>query len=319
MADREKPMWMKVIGWTSYVLVCGVFGAAGTALGFLGKSPFLMEMGKQYISGTRPQQVFNGQSHINLLLLGCDEDRTKGGKKIINANARSDMMMVARIDFDRKRISGISIPRDLEVPIPGHGRTKINAAHVFGGKELSKQVVESLLNITIDKVIVLNYQAFQQMVDMVGGIEVFVERELKYNDRAGDLHINIKPGRQHLNGYDAMGYVRYRHRDSDFARQGRQKEFLLAFKEAVMKQPTLISSVAEKAVDVMGDGMSNAEVAALALFAQRVGNDNIKLGMVPTFEQRYSSNLILDHVGLHKEMVKLNFRRSSGGMSADRS
>jgi len=319
MADSGKPMWMKIFGWTGYGLLCGACGLAGTALGFVGKSPFLSEMGKQYIAGTPPQEVFGDKGHINVLILGCDEDRTKGGKRITNPNARSDMMMVAKIDFDHKRISGISIPRDLEVSLPGHGRCKINASHALGGKLMAKSAVEDVLDTSIDKVVVLNFQAFQEMVDLVGGIDVFVKRDLIYHDRAGDLSIEIKSGRQHLNGYDAMGYVRYRHRDSDFARQDRQKEFMLAFKESVKKNPTLITSVAEKGVEMMGNEINDQEMAALALFAQRVGNDNIKMGMVPTFEQRYSSNLLLDQVGLHKELVKLNFRRSPGKLSADRS
>ncbi|MBV6459496.1 MAG: Transcriptional regulator LytR [Fimbriimonadaceae bacterium] len=319
MADSGKPMWIKIFGWTGYGLLCGAFGLAGTAMGFLGKSPFLSEMGKQYFAGTRPQEVFNDRGHINILILGCDEDRTKGGKRITNPNARSDMMMVAKVDFDHKRISGISIPRDLEVSLPGHGRSKINASHAFGGKLLAKQAAEEVLDITIDKVVVLNFKAFQEMVDLVGGIDVFVKRNLTYHDRAGDLSIEIKSGRQHLDGHDAMGYVRYRHRDSDFARQDRQKEFMLAFKEAVKKDPTVISAVAEKAVEMMGNEINDQEMAALALFAQRVGNDNIKMGMVPTFEQRYSSNLLLDPVGLQKELVKLHFRRAPGKLSADRS
>lgn len=319
MADSGKPMWKKIFGWTGYGLLCSVFGLAGTAMGFFGKSPFLSEMGKQYIAGTRPQEVFGEKGHINILILGCDEDRTKGGKRITNANARSDMMMVAKVDFDHNRISGISIPRDLEVTLPGYGRNKINASHALGGKLMAKQASEDVLDLSIDKVVVLNFKAFQEMVDLVGGIDVFVKRNLTYHDRAGDLSIEIKSGRQHLNGYDAMGYVRYRHRDSDFARQDRQKEFMLAFKEAVKKNPTVVSAVAEKAVEMMGPEISDQEMAALALFAQKVGNDNIKMGMVPTFERSYNTNLLLDQAGLHKELVKLNFRRSPGKMSADRS
>jgi len=258
---------------------------AGSAVaGWVGQSKVASAVARQMVAQTPPQQVFGGQRAFTLLVLGCDEDRYYGGKQILKTNARSDMMLVVRLDFERKRITGLSIPRDLLVRLPGYRSHKINAYHVLGGAELSQQAVEHVLGITIDRTTELDYKAFREMVDLVGGVEMYIPKDLKYTDRRGGLFVDIKAGRQRLDGYNAMGFVRIRHSDSDFARQQRQKDFMLGFKDAMMSKPGLITLVADKARDVMGGKLSADEVAALVLFARRVGNDNVKMGQLPVVE-----------------------------------
>ena len=100
-----------------------------------------------------------------------------------------------------------------------------------------------------------------------------------------------------MNGEDAVGYVRFRHSDDDFHRQARQKDFLVAFKNAVIHRPGMLMQVAEKARDVMGDALSPEEVASLALFVRSVGPSEIKMGMVPTVSAG-SYNLRVDSAKL---------------------
>ncbi len=280
--------WMRLIGGLLYTLLLLFSILAGGVLGWIGESSVLSSILRQSIARTTPQEVFDGQIQnkdaLNLLLLGCDEDRAPGGKKILRQYARSDMMLLTRLDFAHNRITGVSIPRDTLAELPGYRSMRINAFHSIGGKDLAKQAVEALLDVPIDKVVVLNYKAFQEMVDLVGGVDIYVNKPLKYTDRAGGLFINLKPGRQVLKGYDAMCFVRYRHGDSDYARQDRQKDFILSFKEAVMKKPGLIGTVADKAVDVLGGELDAREVAALALFARKIGNDNIRMGQIPVLD-----------------------------------
>jgi polyisoprenyl-teichoic acid--peptidoglycan teichoic acid transferase len=104
---------------------------------------------------------------------------------------------------------------------------------------------------------------------------------MKYTDKAGGLFIDFKPGKQHLDGYQAMCYVRYRHGDDDFHRQNRQKEFLMAFKDAMLRNVAALPQVADKAKAAIGGGLDNQEIIALAHFARKVGRDNIKMGVVP--------------------------------------
>ena len=190
--------------------------------------------------------------------------------------------MVARMDFRSNIIGAVSVPRDTWCDLPGYQPGKINKFHAVGGPELSKRAVEHLLpGVQIDRVVTLDFQAFQDMVDLLGGVEIYVARDMKYHDNWGDLHIDLKKGRQILNGYDAMGYVRDRKGDSDFERQKRHREFMLAMKERMMERLTQAPAIAEKSIELAGNAFTAQEVAALLLFASKVGSDNIRMGQVP--------------------------------------
>lgn len=304
--SNSTPLWRRILAGTCYFLLCGVAVLFGTAMGYVGQSSVMTAVTMQTIKRTTPQEIFSQKDSINLLLLGCDEDLSYGGKKVLKQNARSDMMLLAHLDFKANRITGVSIPRDLLLDMPGYRTMKINAYHTIGGPQLSQQAVEFLTGVSIDRVLVLNYKAFQEMVNLVGGVDVFVQKHLKYTDKAGGLFINIKPGRQHLNGYNAMCFVRYRHGDSDFLRQDRQKEFLMAFKDSLMTKPGLLPKVVEKSRTVLGDSLTPDELAAIALFARKVGNENVKMGQIPVIEgDRY--DLFVDRSGTQDILRKFHF------------
>lgn len=312
MIASARPLWLRITRGAFFLLVCTsalIFGAALRAVGY-GTSEVMSEIISQAVLQTKPEVVFDDRDAVTILLLGCDEDRAPGGKRILRKSARSDMMLVARLDFARHRITAISIPRDTLVSIPGHGQQKINAYHAIGGekkgKELARIASESVVGTPIDRVIVIDYEAFQEVVDMVGGVDVFVNKPLRYTDRRGGLFINLKAGKQHLNGYDAMCFVRYRHGDSDFMRQQRQKDFLLALRDAVIKHWSKLGQIADKSVQVLGSGLSPKEVAALALFSRSIGNDNIKMGQVPVIEVE-NYNLIVDRSKLRDLLREFSF------------
>ncbi|MBQ9358927.1 MAG: LCP family protein, partial [Abditibacteriota bacterium] len=144
-----------------------------------------------------------------------------------------------------KELRAISFPRDTMVTIPGHGTQKLNAAHVLGGPQLVKEVIEQnfLDQIPIDYYIKTDTASFREMVDLVGGVYILVEERMKYTDRSQDLYIDLKPSpeKQLLNGKDAEGYVRFRkdrYGDSSFkvengevvnaGRIVRQQKFIVA-------------------------------------------------------------------------------------------
>src|SRR5688500_1557516 len=242
---RQKPVWIRVTGIVFYGLICIAALSIGAGFRWVGQSPLLWQMFKTKVlrmAHPTPQSVFQKDS-VTLLVLGCDEDRV-WGKGVIREKARSDMMLVAKIDFKQNRISGVSIPRDTLVAVPGYAEQKINGYHAIGlrnggesmAKELAKEAAQTCIGVPIDKVLVIDYKAMQEMVNLVGGVDIFVDKDIKYNDNFGELHINLKAGKQRLNGYEAMGFVRFRHdRLGDFARQDRQKQFMLAFKEAMQQ------------------------------------------------------------------------------------
>ncbi len=298
MRSRRKPSAVRFLGLAFYAFVLGLCLVGGTLAGYIHNSPVLSAIVRNF--NRDPKEVFKEKDTITLLLLGCDQDVYYRGIQVLNAAARADMILVAKLDFKNHRISGVSIPRDTVVRLPGYRLHKINAYHALGGKDRAKSkdlatraVNEVLPDVKIDRTIVLNYTAFQEVVDMVGGVRVKVDRRMKYTDNAGGIKIDLSPGYHTLDGYTAMCYVRFRHSDkgagralTDFERQANQKQFLMSFKSAVMSNPTLIASVADKAVDVLDGELSAEEVAVLALFSRAVPSAEIKMGQIPVTDSR---------------------------------
>lgn len=321
----HKPLWLRLLLFTCWVMIACLCLAAGSLVGFVGKSSVMREGIDIVVHNTPPEEVFKAdlkgeRDYINLLILGCDEDRlytpasSKRPGSIIRHKARSDMMMVAKIDFKNKRISGISIPRDLALQLPGYREMKINAYYAAGyreggyekAKSTAKDACSAVTGINIDRVVVLDYEAFQKMIDSLGGVEVFVPRKMDYDDYRGNLHIHLKKGRQVLKGYDAMCYARYRHDDSDFKRQDRQKDLMVSLKDRVLQRWQQSTELADRSIDIMSNAFTPREMAALMLFAKKVGTDNIKMDMVPVIETPGTSNLTLDTEKLAEKLKALH-------------
>ncbi|QYK53282.1 MAG: LCP family protein [Fimbriimonadaceae bacterium] len=301
----------KILGGIFYIFFLSGLVFAGGIAGWLNGSEVIRETVLQGLTKKTPQKVFSdsndGGDSLTVLILGCDKDLYYGGKQVIHSHARSDMMMVARVDFNRKMVGAISIPRDTLCEIPGYRRQKINAYHAIGGPELSKKAVEKLLpGVNIDRVAVLNFDAFVEIVDMLGGVELYVPKDMKYNDNAGNLHINLKKGRQHLNGTDALGFVRFRKGsnggDSDFERQKRQKDLMLALKEKMIKNWTQATNVLDKTVDLSGKAFDNEEMASLVLFMKSVETEKIRMGQVPVVDIPGTYDLSVDGTKLDKAL-----------------
>jgi len=186
-------------------------------------------------------EPFAGKSIVRVLIMGSDTRPHDVG--------RADTLMVLLVNPRIPRAALISIPRDLRVEIPGRGVDKINHSYAFGGVELTRRTVEQLFGFDIPYYVRCDFETFVKAVDLLGGVDVEVPdveghgRGMNYDDNWGHLHIHLKPGLHHLNGYEAMGFVRYRHGDSDFARTKRQQEFmraLLAQKLKVANLPSLL-------------------------------------------------------------------------------
>ncbi|MBS1723062.1 MAG: LCP family protein [Armatimonadetes bacterium] len=339
MRGREdKPVMMRVAGVIGGLLLWVVSLGGGVFLGWSERSPVFGSLAHNIIFNEPPEKAFaadmaGSRDYLNVLILGCDEDRYYAGRGHKNPGAvlrhasRSDMMLVARIDFGKKRITGISIPRDLAWTVPGYKQQKINAFHNIGyneggperGKELAKEAAEGVLGLSIDKVVVLNFEAFKQMVDMLGGVEVFVPRNMNYDDNAGDLHIHLKKGRQVLSGYNAMCYVRYRHGDSDFKRQDRQKELMMALKDKALHKWASAPELINKSMELMGNAFNSDQMASLMLFGKAVGADNIKMDMVPVVEVPGSTFLELDTEKLSEKLKELHMKEPGAYSVSSRS
>ncbi len=234
------------------------------------------------------EKQFPGRQHVNVLVLGVDYDYTNRNQIIRTSFGRSDAILVARVDFFNKRVDALTIPRDTAVRIPGHRYiSKINAAHAIGGPDLAVQTISEVFRIPIDAYCVINFDGFKKIVDAIGGIDLNVEKRLKYDDNWGRLHVNLFPGYQHLNGEQAMGYVRVRKSDSDFHRSKRQHAFLEAVRTK-LKQPSTFMRL-PKVVDSLNDMLKKGfltedQLFALANFARGLPKDNINIETLPSHE-----------------------------------
>lgn len=190
---------------------------------------------------------WEGKERVNILLMGGD---SRGLKK--NEVPRSDSIMIVSMDPVTKRGYIFSVLRDTYVDIPGHGQDRINTAIATGGPNLAMKTVEDLLGIPINYYVYADFKGFIALVDAVGGIDIDVEKDMKYSD-AADGHIydiNLKKGPQHLDGKHALQYVRFRHdATSDFTRTERQRKFMMAIADklqgtfSLIKMPQIINKV----------------------------------------------------------------------------
>ena len=303
---RKKSAAQKILAGIGYATFLAVILLLGTAAGWVSQSKVL-GAGIMTI-WQKPEEVFH-QDTLTVLVLGCDEDRATGGKKVLKSGVRSDMMLLTKIDFKNNKITGLSIPRDTLCEVDGYREQKINAYHALGGKPLAKKAVETLLNVPIDRVVDLDFKAFEDLVDMVGGVPVYIDKNLKYTDRAGGLYINLKKGNQVLNGYNAMCFVRFRHSDSDFARQDRQHEFVLALKGVLQTKKSILNRVADQAVKVAGNEFTYAEAAKLGQFAKDIKEKDIKLGSIAVTEPKPNPHYyeIVDQDKLEDTLREYNF------------
>jgi LCP family protein required for cell wall assembly len=167
-----------------------------------------------------------------VLLIGSDK-RAKGARDH-DAGSRSDTMILMRLDPSKSAIALMSLPRDLKVLIPGHGKDKLNAAYSYGGTRLLLRTVRQVTGLPINHVINVDFRGFRDAVSEIGCVYTDIDRRY-FNDNANPADqyatIDIDPGYQKLCGQDALDYVRYRHTDTDIVRAARQQDFLRQAKE----------------------------------------------------------------------------------------
>ncbi|HEY3269029.1 MAG TPA: LCP family protein [Armatimonadota bacterium] len=241
------------------------------------------------VTGADPVRAFGGRQAVTLMLLGKDEDRNNRDQ-VLRTNARSDTIILARLDFASKTIQMLSIPRDTRVRIPGvRGYSKVNAAHAIGGPDLAARTLQGLLGVEPDAILVVDYEMLCKVIDDLGGVSVNVDRELNYDDNWGNLHIHLKPGVQTLGGRDAMGFVRFRHSDdgpadTDIVRISRQQQLVQAVKARLHEPSTWvrIPGLLETVRKEMQGTLKYPQLVALANFARSVPKANVQMHVLPT-------------------------------------
>jgi len=214
---------------------------------------------------------------INILLLGVDSSEER---ESINMGYRSDSIIVASVDLDKKEIKMLSIPRDTYTEVPGSkNKDKINHAMAFGGgpkkngNQYAVEAVEGLLGIDIHYYITVDMDAVKIVVDSIGGVVIDVERDMGSSEKV------LEKGEKRLNGEEALIYIRNRDTpEGDFARIGQQQRFLLALFEQVKDNGKLsdIIPLYLKLKDKIYTDLKIEQIGALALLLKDISLEDIK-------------------------------------------
>ncbi|RKQ91718.1 LytR family transcriptional attenuator [Solirubrobacter pauli] len=216
-----------------------------------------------------------------ILVLGSDartKDSKEPGAQKIGQASRSDSILLLRIGGGHN--ATLSIPRDTVVDIPGHGRSKINAAYAIGGPALAIRTVEGFLGVQVNHLIEVNFENFPQLIDALGGVTYrggCVVSRINGGFKNGGYTLRLKSGEQEIDGKQALALARTRKnecnpKESDLTRARRQQKILGAIKDKVTSVETFVrlpwvSWAAPKAVrsDMSGPtllGVVGAELSA---------------------------------------------------------
>lgn len=194
-----------------------------------------------FFEGEDADKIDKGGEDLQFLMLGVDSLDAKKAD-----NARSDTIMVVNLDGKTGKVNIISIPRDTYTKIKGYKKTKINHSFKYGGSELTLDTVNKLLGTDIKYYVTVDYRFVEDVVNKIGGVEVDVPIDMKYQDPTADppLTIDIKAGRQNLKGYDAIGFLRFRkgYKDADLGRVKAQQQFMSAILSKMKEPKTLVKA-----------------------------------------------------------------------------
>jgi LCP family protein required for cell wall assembly len=223
---------------------------------------------------------------INILLLGSDTRPDQGV-------TRTDAMILVHINPASGRVSLLSLPRDLWVQIPGFGHQRINAAYPIGEKQLgpgyggalAKETLSGLVGVPVQHFLLVDFEGFKKVIDTIGGITIDVPKAIDDPSYPTDdyqtIAVHFNPGPQHLDGEHALIYARTRHADSDFGRNQRQQQVLMAIFQSVrdqglLSQLTNLDDYTGALRDYVRTDISRSDMLRLARMAGGFKSDSIQ-------------------------------------------
>lgn len=246
--------------------------------------------------------AWDGNERVTILIMGLDyRDWEKG-----EGPPRTDTMMLLTIDPLTKTAGMLSIPRDLWVEIPGFEHNRINTAYFLGesqrlpggGPALAMKTVENFIGVPVQYYAVIEFSAFERMIDEIGGVDVLVKQPVKISP-IGRLSLWLEAKPYHLDGAEALAYARARKTEGgDFDRAERQQQVALAIRDRVMgfnmipilvtKAPILYEEVKAGVRTNLIDANAPPEqmiqqlqrVISLGLLAMEIDPTTIKKGVI---------------------------------------
>ena len=226
-----------------------------------------------------------GNPRVNILLVGLDQRW-----EVQHRAFRTDSIMIASLHADTSEALLFSIPRDLYVEVPGHGKRRINIAHVLGetqdypggGPALLMDTIQQNFGIPLQGYVMVNFQGFRETVDLLGGVDIYVDKEIwdnKYpDDKGGEMTIHIPAGQQHMDSETLLIYCRSRYGSDDFDRMSRQQKALVAVGKKFLSLQMLprLPELLQTMSHTFYTDLSPSAILRLAGMASRAEPDNMR-------------------------------------------
>ncbi|MUL38338.1 LCP family protein [Gloeocapsopsis dulcis] len=260
---------------------------------------------------------------VNILLMGIDPPENTANNASGVFAGSSDTMLLVRLDPTNQSIKVLSIPKDSQVVIPEIGLEKISLANVNGGPALAARVVSRTLNnVPIDRYVRITTNAFEELINALGGVEVFVPQQMSYIDATQQLEINLAAGWQTLDGDQAQQFARFRNSNvGDLERLQRQQMLLKAIRDRLTSPTVLpiLPKLARSMQSYIDSNLSLIEMLALVNFGITVEPQNFQMVLVPGSLSPLSldpSSYWLDGIGINRVMSEYFDVKPLGGMQA---
>lgn len=248
---------------------------------------------------------------VNILLVGADKNLDEQEKDV---ERRSDSMMIATLDVKHSKLKITSLMRDMYVEIPGYGGNKLNAAYSFGGIKLLYKTLAKNFGIKLDGYVEVNFDAFVNVIDELGGVEVNLTESEAVNLRQTNYikrrkYRSVKKGKQIFNGQQALGYCRIRHgkkqpdghypgvytasgKGDDYGRTERQRLTIQAILKKVKQlSPEELLNLAEVILPNVKTDVSESDIYSYLMTAFRMGTTKLHQFSLPV-EGGYTSQMI---------------------------
>lgn len=233
-----------------------------------------------FLSNGLPYQI---SRPVNILVMGIEPHPSGWNTPAFSGS--SDTMLLLRLNPERKLIRVLSIPKDSQVTLP-NGLDKISNANALGGSTLAARVVSRTLNnVPIDRYVTITTNALQQLVDQLGGVEIFVPQPMSYQDATQKLQIDLDQGWQTLNGEQAEQFARFRASSSsgDLDRVQRQQLLLKALRDRLTSPAVLprLPQITRIAQTLVKSNLSPEEMLAIANFTVTLNPENLQMLLLP--------------------------------------
>lgn len=275
------------------IILIAILIIACVAIGFLIKGAYVVgqnsyqfcqNLGQDYQKRLSFQAQFQSEkfkNYTNVLLIGVDD----GDIDDAGMPRQADALMLVTVNHDTGSLEILSIPRDTYVNIPGRSTAgQIGQAYTYGGTQLTVRTAEELLKVPINHYIVVDWNTFVEVIDTLGGIDLYVENDMHYEDPYADFIIDLKKGFQHLDGVSAGKYVRYRSDDlADIGRVQRHQRILKAIYaqalhvDAIVKIPEIFDIINKNVTT----SLAAFDAAKMIKYVKCVNEDSIRTQMLP--------------------------------------